>query len=343
VAGVLAAAGGVALFGLGIAVFFAGMAVMRRGVSGFAGPAVRAVLARLTRRPVAAAATGLVLTLALQSSSLVTVVLMEFADAGLVSFPSAVAVVVGGNVGAALTVQFLALRLYDLALPIVALGLCLRLAPVRMSPRLRAAGTAVVGFGILYLGIALVTASAAPLTTAAAPAHLLLALGRSPLGAGVFGCVLTALVQSNGIANGLLLQLGRQGLLPLSTAAAVIAGANVGSGALALIASIPGSRLDRRLAVANALINVAGLLWVIPAFPLFVSVAGFAARDAAQALANAHILFNVLASATLLPVVGAFSLLSAWLSDRVFPAPATVEAVPWPRPAPPAGRSPVLR
>ncbi len=323
-----AVAAGAAWFGLGMAVFFLGLVVMRRGVAGITSAGVRRALAGATHRPLGAAATGLVLTLALQSSSLVTVVLMELVDARLVGYAPAVAVILGGNVGAALSVQFLALRLYDLAVPIVGAGLAL--AYGARARRWRSAGQALTGFGVLYGGIAMVSAAVRPLAANPLMSALLLRLSHSPIGAGLFGCVVTALVQSNGIANGLLLALARRGLLPLSTAAAVIAGANVGSGTLALLAALPGTRLARRLAVANALVNIAGLLWVVPLFDLFVRASGVLARDAAQALAKAHILFNILASLSLLPVVAAFAAASGRIADGLFGAPAQPERVPWP-------------
>lgn len=322
-----AAALGLARFVLGMAVFFVGLAVMRRGVAGVASPGMRRAMARLTRRPLGAAATGLGLTLVLQSSSLATVLLMELVEAGLIGYPAAVAVILGGNVGAALSVQFLALRLYDLAVPILAAGLCLTFA-ARVR-RWRSAGQALTGFGVVYGGIALVSAAAAPVASDPHLSSLVLHLGNAPLAAGLFGCLVTALVQSNGIANGILLSLARRGLLPLRTAAAVIAGANVGSGTLALVAAAPLSPLARRLAVANALVNVAGLLWVAPAFGLFVRVAAVMARDSAQAMANAHILFNLLASLGLLPVVAPFATVSAMLADRLFSARPAAETVPW--------------
>jgi phosphate:Na+ symporter len=333
-----AAAMGAARFVLGMAVFFLGLAVMRRGVAGTANAGLRRAIARVTRGPLGAAATGLVLTLVLQSSSLTTVLLMELVDAGLIGYGAAVAVVLGGNVGAALSVQFLALRLYDLALPILAIGAVLALVARRR--RWRGVGQAVTGFGILYAGIALVSSAVDPFAADPRLGALVLRLGHTPLAAGLFGCLITAVVQSNGIANGILLALARKGLLPLGTAAAVIAGANVGSGTLALIAAIPLTPLARRLAVANALVNVAGLLWVVPGFGLFVRVAGAAARDGAQAMANAHILFNLLASLTLLPVVLPFAAVSAVVADRIFaPARSHPVRLPWPASGP-SGRGP---
>jgi phosphate:Na+ symporter len=332
-----AAAMGATWFVLGMAVFFLGLAVMRRGVAGVASQGMRRAIAGVTRTPLGAAGTGLVLTLVLQSSSLATVLLMELVEAGLIGYPTAVAVILGGNVGAALSVQFLALRLYDLALPILAAGLVLTF--VARSRRWRSAGQAVTGFGVLYGGIALVSAAATPVASDLRLSALVLHLGHAPVLAGLFGCLVTALVQSNGIANGILLALARRGLLPLRTAAAVIAGANVGSGTLALLAAVPLSPVARRLAVANALVNVAGLLWVVPAFGLFVRVAGIMARDSAQAMANAHILFNLLASLGLLPVVGPFAALSAITADRLFSSRPVLEALPWRRSAPPVGRS----
>jgi phosphate:Na+ symporter len=311
----LALAAGAGAFVLGLAVFFLGLAILRTGVRRLQGERARRFLAAVSRRRTGAFFAGVALTLVLQSASLVTVVLMELVEADLVDYPAAVAVVLGGNVGAALTVQFLALRLYDLALPAAAAALVATL--VLPTRRLRAAGLSVLGLAVLYAGIGLVSAAVDPLANSALLARLLQRASASPLLAGAFGCAVTAAVQSNGIANGLLLALGRRGLITMRSAAAVIAGANVGSGTLALLASVRSGRLARDLAAANALVNVAGLLWVVPAFPLFVRVAALGTRDVAQALANAHILFNLLASLSLLPVVGPFGRLAAAVADRL--------------------------
>ncbi len=318
---------GATRFGLGMGIFFLGLALMRRGLEGVAGARARRTIAHLTRTRTGAAAAGLLLTLVLQSSSLCTVLLMELVDAGLIGYPAAVVVILGGNVGAALSVQFLALRLYDLALPILAAGVAV--AVVSRGRPVRDLGIGLAGFGTVYAGIALVTSAARPLTRDPRLGALLLHLGKSPVGAGLFGCLITAVVQSNAIANGILLALARQGLLPIATAAAVIAGANVGSGTLALIAALPLTPLARRLALANALVNIVGLLWVVPGFPLFVDLAGTFARDSAQAMANAHILFNLLASLSLLPLSLPFARFAGLLADRLFPAPPALEPLPW--------------
>lgn len=313
--------------GLGLAVFFVGLGVMRRGISQGAGDRVRQVLLRVTGHTPSALAAGVALALLFQSTSLVAVVLMEFLDAGLVTFDGAVAVILGSNVGASLTVQFLALRLYEFWLPLCALGLLV--AWLGRGPRVRSAGVALTGFGLLYAGIHLVTAASVPLAQAGFLRAGLLALSHSVAGSGLFGLVLTALVQSNGIANSILLSLARQGLLSLGQAIAVIVGANLGSGTLALVAALPSGAQARRLSVANALVNVAGLVWVVPGGALMVRLLDAVSPTVPQALANAHILFNVLASLTVLPLIPTFSRMCALLADHLFPGTAEPRTLPW--------------
>lgn len=319
------------LLALGLCVFFLGIVVMREGIGRAAGAGVRRVLAGATGNPVKALASGLVLSLVFQSTSLVAVVLMELLDTDLIDFEAATGVVLGSNIGASLTVQFLALRLYEWAVPLALAGLLL--TAIARRPRSKGAGIALLGFGLLYGGIHLVTLASIPLTDARFLRQGLLALSHAPLSAGLFGLVLTSVVQSNGIANGILLSLARRGLIPVASAVAVITGANLGSGTLALLAAVPAGRKARGLAVVNALVNVAGLLWVIPAFGLFVRALEALSPSVPQALANAHMLFNVLASLTVLPVIPLFARLSARIADHVFPSLRETEVLAWGRSA----------
>ena len=318
------------ILSLGLVVFFLGLAVMRTGIARASSAGVQRMLGRIAGRPLYGLASGLLLALLFQSTSLVAVVLMEFLDADLMSLEAAATVVLGSNIGASLTVQFLALRLYEWDLPLALFGLLL--AGLARPPRVRDAGLALFGFGVLYGGIHLVTLASVPLAQAGFLRDGLLALSGSSLGAGLFGLGLTAIVQSNGIANGILLSLARQGLIPLRQSIAVITGANLGSGALALLAAVPARRRARHLAVANSLVNVAGLVWVLPGFPLFLWAVSRMSPNLPQALANAHMLFNILASLTVLPFVPVFARLSGIVADRLLPSGAEVETLSWSHP-----------
>jgi phosphate:Na+ symporter len=300
---------------LGIALFFVGLAILRHGLRRGADAAVRRMVGRTAAGTGRAVAAGFALTFALQSASLVVVTLMGLLDSGAIPFTTALAVAVGGNAGASLTVAFLAFRLYDLA-PYVAVAGAVLMAVAR-RPRLRAFGMAVLGFGVMYGGIAWVSAGAEALARLPALQAALGAWGRSHATGFALGALLTALVQSNGVANGILLGLGRRGLLSLGPALAVVVGANVGSGALALVAAITTGTHGRALAVANGLVNVFGALALLPGFGLFTDVVGAVSPNLDQRMAAAHILFNVLASALMLPLLGPLGRLSlrlaAWM------------------------------
>lgn len=283
----------------GVALFFVGLSMMRGGIQGMAGTALRRALISVTRSSYRAGLFGLLLTLGLQSTSLLVVTLMELVDAEVIPLSAALAVVVGGNVGASLTVQFLAFRLYDAAPIVIAAGVMLLV--LARSSAAKSTSLAILGFGTLYGAIAVVSSAAEAVSRLPLGSAFLLAVSPSALASGLFGAALTAVVQSNGVANGILLSLSRRGLISLRSAVAVVMGANVGSGSLAFIAAMPSGPSARTLAVANGLVNTAGVVLLLPLFGPFVQAIGAVSPSLPQAMATAHMTFNFLASAALFP------------------------------------------
>jgi phosphate:Na+ symporter len=319
-------------FTLGLGVFFLGLGVLRRGVLALSGPAMAAALARWTQGPWRAAALGVALGFSLQSASLATVVLMELVEANLLDVEVATATVLGVNVGSALTIQLLVVEVFRWYGILLSAAVVAALWP---APRVRAAATALWGLGLLFAGLRLLSAATRPLSHAPWLMSLTHTVTRSPWGAGLLGLMLTAVAQSSSLVNGLLLSLARAGSFSVPTALALMAGSNVGSGSLALLASLSVDRRARPLAVANALVNVAGLAWVLFAFGPLVSLLAHAHSQGPSAFARAHILYNLLGSAALFPVYRPFALVCRWLSDALSSSSASWEAVPWRRLLPP--------
>ncbi|MCU0928894.1 MAG: Na/Pi symporter, partial [Burkholderiaceae bacterium] len=149
------------LFG-GVGLFLLGMGMMTDGLKTAAGPALEQVVARSTRTRLHGLATGALMTAAVQSSSAGTVAAIGFVNAGLPSLSQALWVLFGGNVGTTFTGWLVALvrlriKVEAFALPLIGLGAAARLFGRR--PAFAAAGQAVAGFGLLFLGIGLLQQS----------------------------------------------------------------------------------------------------------------------------------------------------------------------------------------
>ncbi len=288
------------LFIGGFTLFFFGFRRGSRGLIELAGVRVRQFLWRAARRTWSGFLGGFIATLAFQSSTAFTVLLVSFVDAGWVPLRGAMAAVLGGGVATTLTVQFLALGVFDLALLVVAIGYLVE----RRLPVYRAAGRALFGFGLVFYSIALMSSAAGYLEPFPEVLRALAALKSQYAWLGfVLGAILAALVHSSAAVIGILLSLAFQNLVDLSTAFPMILGANVGTTFTALIAATGGGTDGRRVALAHLLFKLLGTLllwhWMDP---LSTWISALSPSEA-QAIANAHTLFNLMVTGVAFPLL----------------------------------------
>jgi len=302
---------GLLLLATGLASLLAGLQLLKGGLAGVAGPALRTVLLRFTGTPLAAAFTGTVLTALVQSSTAVSVLTMGFADAGLIALPQAIGVILGANVGTCLTVQLLSFKAGGVALALLAGGLALWAAGRRS--RLGACGQAVCGLGAVFLGLEGMGAAFAPWQHAPWFAHTLLALRANPWAAAAAAAALTGLLHSSGAATGIVIALARQGLIDLENAVVLVIGNNVGTCFTAVLAALGSTTAGRRIAAAHLLLNLAGAVAVLPLAGPFAKLITLTAPGLDRQVANAHTLFNVVSSLLVLPFVQPFARLIAAL------------------------------
>jgi phosphate:Na+ symporter len=287
----------------GLALFLFGMDVMTRALKEAAGDYMKDLLGRLTRNRFIGAATGALVTAVIQSSSITTVVLVGFISAGLISMAQSVSVIIGANIGTTITAQILAFKVTQLALPAIAAGVLV--AFTARSSRVRQTGNAILGLGLVFFGMSIMSEALYPLRSFAPFVDFMIGL-QSPLTGVAIGAVFTALVQSSSATTGLLIVLASQGLISLETAIAVALGANVGTCVTAGLASIGKPREAVRAALVHTVFNVAGvLLWIalIPQLaelarwlsPTAEGLAGIErlAAETPRQIANVHTFFNV--------------------------------------------------
>lgn len=310
----------------GLALFLFGMDLLTRALKRVTGDQLKAILARLTDNRIKGLLLGAGVTSVVQSSSVTTVLVVGFISAGVMSLGQSVAVIMGANIGTTITAQILAFQVTALALPLVTLGVALTLAT---ENRLwREYGGALIGLGLIFYGMSVMSGAMAPLRDAPRFIEAMASLSNPAL-AILAGAGFTALVQSSSATTGILIVLAGQGMVSLDAAIGVALGANVGTCVTAMLAGIGKPREAVRAAVVHTIFNLAGValwLWFIPELAdlaRMLSPGGGTARH----LAWAHSVFNVVNAALMIGLTGQIARLALWLvPDR--PARAEPEGRP---------------
>lgn len=278
----------------GLALFLYGMEKMSEGLRKSAGNHMRSILAALTRNRVVGFLAGIFVTMVIQSSSATTVMMVSFVQAGLMSFAQTMGVILGADIGTTITAQLIAFKLTDYALLMIAVGFGLRM--LAKSANTRGIGEVILGFGILFFGMKLMSDAMQPLQTYGNFVGLLKGLENPILGI-LAGMIFTALVQSSGAFCGILIVLAQQGLITLEAGIPMIFGANIGTCITAGLASIGTSREAKRVALAHVLFKLVGValffLWIPEFADLIRAIALKLGSGAARQIANAHTIFNV--------------------------------------------------
>jgi phosphate:Na+ symporter len=287
-----------ALFG-GLALLLYGMQLIGEGLQRAAGGHLRHLLTSMTRSRLAAVFSGALVTAIIQSSSATTLMLIGFVSAGLMTFRQSLGVILGADIGTTFTVQLLAFRVQEYSLLLVGAGFALSFFGRRGLTK--SAGQAVLGFGFIFLGMKVMTDGIAPLAANGLTRQVLVAFSGNPFLGLLAGAVLSAGMASSAATIGLALSLAHQGLLPLLGAIPVVLGANIGTCATALAASLRSSSDARRVAVAHIAFKLLGVALVFPFIRPLTDLVAATAADPARQVANAHTFFNLGISALFLP------------------------------------------
>jgi len=282
-------------------IFLFGLGLMTDAVKAVAGGSMRVLLARLTGNRFKAAFSGAFVTAVIQSSSVTTVLLVGFISAGLMTLEQSIGVIMGANVGSTVTAQVIAFKVTDYALAMVAIGFAVRFITRRERPVLY--GTALLGMGLLFLGMHLMSQATVPLRTYQPFLDLMRSM-ENPLTAILVGTVFTALVQSSAATTGIVIVLASQGLVTLEAGIALALGANIGTCATALLAAIGKPRDAVRAAVAHILFNLLGVAVWIGLIGLLADIVQSLGGDVPRQIANAHTFFNLANALLFIPFTG---------------------------------------
>ena len=298
----------------GLAFFLYGMSVMSSGLEKAAGGRLEQLLKKMTANPFKSLLLGAGITIAIQSSSAMTVMLVGLVNSGIMELGQTVGVIMGSNIGTTLTAWILSLagiesdtvwlRLLkpESFSPVVAfIGILLIM--VSKDDRRRSAGSIMVGFAVLMYGMELMSDSVSPLADMPQFSAILTAFTNPILGV-VVGTVFTGVIQSSAASVAILQALSLTGSITYGMALPIIMGQNIGTCVTALLSSIGVNRNARRVAVVHISFNLIGTLVFLVLFfgaDLFLHFAFMDWVIDPVGIAMIHSIFNIATTIMLLP------------------------------------------
>jgi phosphate:Na+ symporter len=257
--------------------------------------------------------------------------LVSFVQAQLMTFAQSLGIILGADIGTTITAQLIAFKLTDYALIVIGIGFGMMF--LFKSKKLKNIGEAILGFGLLFFGMWIMSDAMAPLRTYEPFINILLQLENPLLGI-LVGTAFTALIQSSSAFTGIIIVLGSQGLITLEAAIPLLFGANIGTSITAALASINTGREAKRVALAHTLFKVLGVLLFVWWIPSYAEIIRMISPDGAEGLsgaaqladvvprqiANAHTIFNVALTIIFLPfTVQAAAFIYKLLPDKAEP------------------------
>ena len=301
------------LFG-GLAFFLYGMRILSESLKKTAGGRLEKLLNKATDNKFKGLAVGALITIAIQSSSAMTVMLVGFVNSGIMNLPQTVGVIFGSDIGTTLTAWILSLAGIDsgdniflsllkpanFSLIFAFLGIALLM--VAKKQRHKDVGSMLLGFAILMTGMTMMSGSMEPLKEEEGFISLLTAFNNPLLGV-LSGAVVTGIIQSSAASIGILQSISTTGHLTYGMAIPLVMGANIGTCMTAILSSIGVNRDAKRVTVIHVAIKVIGtIIWLIVFYGINavmdfgfldnkVSIVGVAAIHSIFNIANTILLF----------------------------------------------------
>lgn len=310
------------LFAAGIALFLFGMMRLSEEVQQYlSNVRIRQFFRLAVKRPLYGLITGIVTTILFQSSTATSVLVVGMVSAGLMSFYRSLAIILGADVGATVTVQLVVWKVNALSPVIVFFGgMIWRFG----GERWKKIGEGIFYFGLIFFGLELVSMATEPFKESAAMQSMF-RLADHPLLGLVIGVATASAVASSAIPITILVVLAHHDVISLFHALPIVFGANIGTAVTALLASLTANVNGKRTALSHFLFKLIGALLCMLALPLFMRAVTVLSPEVPQQIAFGHLLFNLFIVTFFFFLLQPFS----YLVERIIPG--KVETLPiWP-------------
>ncbi|MFW9934867.1 MAG: Na/Pi cotransporter family protein [Candidatus Thorarchaeota archaeon] len=295
----------------GLALFMYSVKLLSDSLAKITGPRVVKILEKATDNPIKGMGVGTATTVMTQSSSITVLTLIGMVNAGIMTFRQSVNVMLGSEIGTTITAQIVSFNIGVAYFPLIAIAFFVGF----LSKNEKVKFVAKIGFslGLLFFAMDVMGLGIEPLVNLPIFVYLINTYGQNPVIGILIGALIAGVTQSSSATTSLVIAFGRAGGINLEAAIAIIMGANIGTTFLELFASIGATRPAKRTAMAQATINVVGVIIFLPFLLPFVGLVRLTSLDLPRQIANAHTIFNILVSLLFIPFVGAL----VWFCERV--------------------------
>ena len=291
-----------------IALLIWGTHMVRTGMLRVLGANLRTVLSHSVRNRFAATLSGVGVTAILQSSTATSLIVSSFVGQGLIALPSALAVMLGADIGTSVMAVVFSRDLSWLSPLFILVGVVLFIA--RQSTTVGRVGRVLIGLGLMLLALQLVSASATVLTQSAAVKALLASVSSDILSEILVGAFLAVLSYSSLAIVLLTATLASTGVVPLPVALGLVLGANLGSGLLGVLTTLKSNVQTRQVPLGNLLFKILGVCIAAPFVGLWLTHVRPILGDTATVVVLFHLSFNLMVGAIF---VGLTGMIARWV------------------------------
>lgn len=302
----------------GLGLLFFGIKYLSESLQAVTGTLIRQVIGTLTKNRLMAVGVGAFVTILVQSSSITTVMVVGFVNAGLMDLVQAIGIIFGANIGTTVTGWIIAIKVGKYGLLFIGLGIFPYLFAKRNS--FRQMGRVLVSLGFIFIGLKAMSGAFKPLRGNDSFLSIMQYFSADSiwtlLACVAIGALLTFVIQSSSAMLGVTIALAAAGAISFQTAAALVMGENIGTTITAQLAAVGTNTNARCAARAHGIFNVLGVLVLIPFFWNYLELVDYLVSGPADALADdgtkpyvgahiaaAHTLFNVIAVCVFLPLL----------------------------------------
>lgn len=291
----------VVLLFAGLSFFMYGMLLASENLQKLCTDQIRTLMGKLDNRPLIGVLVGIGMTTLMQSSGAVTVMLVNLAQAGVVTLSQVMGVIVGAAVGATITVQIISFKITEYAAYFVILGFgMLFFSKTKKAKRV---SNIVLAIGFVFFGLLVMSHSVSVIKDMPALKESFETISKYPLYAFVGACLFSAFVHSSAVTIGLAMALASNGLISLYEAMFWVYGANLGTTATALMASVSGKYIGRQVAWAHILFKAISVGLFLLLTKWLAELAMMTDTNVVRQIANANTIFNVASACLFLPFI----------------------------------------
>ena len=256
------------------------------------GDKFKSLIERSTNTPIKGALVGAGVTSIIQSSTAVTVMLVSFVDAGILSFTNSIGVIIGSNIGTTITSQLVAFKVLNIAPYILVLGFMLMNIKNKYN-KLQTLGKPIFYFGLIFSCLFIISVLAGTFQESSVVTSLI-SKTSNIFFAILVGIIISNILQSSSLATSLIIIFTAGGLLTFTQAFGIILGTNIGTTTTALLASTVTGKQGKRVAITHFLFNLFGVIIFLPFIKIFSDLISQINIGLTGQVAISHLIFNIL-------------------------------------------------